>query len=101
MDTLKAILKQEIQDYSGEGANVMLYALLDDENQIYGLATTHYPDRTRPAWLAILARIWDDYIVIEEDRTDRPLVDALLQRGISRDQIILAYAGESIPQHTM
>jgi hypothetical protein len=37
------------------------------------------------------------YFFTEEDPTDKKLVDALLQRGIPREQIVLAYAGEPIP----
>ena len=44
-----------------------------------------------------MARIVGNRVVIEEDMTDKKLVDALLQRGILRDQIILAYEGEPIP----
>ena len=35
--------------------------------------------------------------MIEEDTTDKKLIDALLQRGIPRGQIVLAYEGEPIP----
>jgi sulfur carrier protein ThiS len=36
-------------------------------------------------------------VIIEYDGTDKPLLDALLQRGIPREQIVLAYQGEPIP----
>lgn len=45
----------------------------------------------------VLARIVGDKVVIEEDAADKKLIDALLQRGIPRSQIILAYSGEPIP----
>jgi sulfur carrier protein ThiS len=44
-----------------------------------------------------MARIVGNRVVIEEDMTDKKLVDALQQRGILRDQIVLAYEGEPIP----
>jgi hypothetical protein len=37
-------------------------------------------------------------IVIEMDDSNKPLVDALLQAGIPRSKIILAYAGEPVPE---
>jgi KaiC/GvpD/RAD55 family RecA-like ATPase len=36
-------------------------------------------------------------VIIEEDRTDRPLVDELIAAGIPRERIVLAYIGEAPP----
>lgn len=49
------------------------------------------------ALVVVLARVVGDKVVIEEDTTHKKLIDALLQRGIPRSQIILAYAGEPMP----
>ncbi len=99
MDNLKDILREEVAGYagSGRGANIRLFAILDDERQTYAVNAVRHPEKNRPAGVVVLARIADDKIIIEEDRTDRPLADALIQRGVPRDQIILAYAGEPIP----
>ena len=43
----------------------------------------------------LVARLMDDRIIIERNVNDKPLVDALLQAGLPRGQIVLAYAGES------
>jgi hypothetical protein len=37
-------------------------------------------------------------VVIEQDVNDKPLVDALVQNGLHREQIVLAYAGEVVPE---
>src|ERR1700712_5473891 len=42
----------------------------------------------------LMVKIEGDYVIIEHDMNDKPLVDALVQAGIPRSQIILAYAGE-------
>jgi hypothetical protein len=44
---------------------------------------------------ALFARIIDETIIIESDNTNKPLVDALMDAGVPRTQIILAYAGEA------
>ncbi|GIK67262.1 MAG: hypothetical protein BroJett018_50560 [Chloroflexota bacterium] len=44
-----------------------------------------------------MARIKGDYIIIEDDRTDKPLVKRLVAAGIPRERIILAYANEPLP----
>lgn len=100
MDSLSKIVRQEVEKYTGggRGANIKLFALLDDVNQIYAVNTVGYPERKRPANVMVLARVMGDSVIIEEDRTDKPLVDALIQAGIPRQQIILAYAGEAVPE---
>lgn len=99
MDSLKTILREEVAKYAGggRGANIILFPLLDDEHQVYGVNAVDYPTREEVAGVVVLARIVGDKVVIEEDTTDKKLVDALLQRGIPRAQIVLAYSGEPIP----
>jgi hypothetical protein len=46
-----------------------------------------------------MARVVGDKIFIDEDTTDKPLYEALMANaGIPREQIVLAYAGETPPQ---
>jgi hypothetical protein len=99
MDILKQSLREEVQKYAagGRGANVLLFAILDDEQGLYAVNAVDYPKRENVADVVVLARIVGNMVVIEEDMTDKKLVNALQQRGILRDQIILAYAGERIP----
>lgn len=67
---------------------------MDDEYLTYAVAAVDSPVRDYPSSLVVFARLVKGTIVIEEDATDKPLLDALLQRGVPRNQIILAYAGE-------
>ncbi|KAB2866373.1 MAG: XisI protein [Anaerolineae bacterium] len=43
------------------------------------------------------APIVGDYITIEEDRTDRPLVERLVAAGIPREKIVCPYACDPYP----
>jgi hypothetical protein len=99
MESLAHIVREEVAKYAagGRGANILLFPILDDTNQVYGVNAVDYPTRQETALVIVLARITADKVVIEEDTTDKKLVDALLQRGIPREQIVLAYAGEPIP----
>lgn len=101
MAALGQILREEVAKYAGngQGANLRLFAILDDEHQVYAVNAVDYPDRDEDefAGVMILARIYNEQVVIEEDATDKPLLDALLQRGVKREQIVLAYNGEPIP----
>ena len=99
MDNMVKILREEVEKYAGggRGANILLFPLLDDINQTYAVNAVDYPTREQPAGVVVLARILANKIVIEEDMTDKKLIDALLQRGISRGDIVLAYEGEPLP----
>ncbi len=44
----------------------------------------------------VLARVESDMIIIERDMNNKQVVDALVQNGIPRNKIILAYAGETL-----
>jgi hypothetical protein len=50
--------------------------------------------------VVVLARIVDDFVIIDEDTTDRPLWQELVQAGIPRERIICLYAGEELPAST-
>ena len=99
MDITKRILREEVEKYgrSARGANIRLFSILDDEQNIYAVNAVDYPSRQDVAGVVILARLVGNIIVIEEDMGDKKLVDALMNRNISRDQIVLAYDGEAIP----
>jgi len=53
---------------------------------------TEYAEQER----RLVARVAGDRIIVERDVNDKPLVDALVQAGVPRRSIVLAYAGESV-----
>jgi hypothetical protein len=95
MDSLKEIVRAEMAKYARRGLNSNSTLIHADDDSILSLVTV--PDNGR-AFISLLVRITQEIIVIERDQNSKPLVDALVQAGISRTQIILAYADESIPQ---
>jgi hypothetical protein len=96
MDRLK-ILAEEVQKYAVAGFNLKTFYLCNLAEQVYAVVIIDSPLRKWPPALMILARAEQDYIIIEADITDKPLVEALIARGLSRESLILAYAGESLP----
>jgi len=54
--------------------------------------------KKRFARMGLLVRLVRNRIIIEHDMNDKILLDALLQAGIPREMIILAYAGEPVPE---
>jgi hypothetical protein len=97
MADLLTIVRQEIYKYGQASLNARVFPILDDERHFYAVTSLPYPERQWPMGVMVMARVVDDQVIIEEDRTDHPLVDALIQAGIPRSQIILAYAGEASP----
>lgn len=99
MDSLRRIVRTEVKKYAGNGVgvNIRLFPILDDERAIYAVNAVDHPHRIDDAGVVILARVVKDIVVIEEDLTDKKLVDALTSAGIKRDQICLAYNGDSLP----
>jgi|SRR5579859_2113448 len=59
---------------------------------VYEYHGKHYADA------GLIVRIAEDRIIVERDMNNKPLVDALVQAGIPRSQIVLAYAGEALQE---
>ncbi|MFN8371999.1 MAG: element excision factor XisI family protein [Anaerolineae bacterium] len=99
MDRLAQIVKEEVEKYAGtgEGINLRLFPISDDERKIYAVNAVDYPARSDSYFAVVMARVVGSYVIVEEDVTDKPLLDALLQRGIPRENIVLAYQGEPEP----
>jgi hypothetical protein len=97
MATLSEIVKQSVFEYAGGGFKLQTFPLLNEEKQVYGVVMVDSPIREQEAAIMLLARVADDYVVIEEDNTDKPLWRVLEARGIPKDKIIRVYAGEHTP----
>lgn len=95
MADLLTIVRQEVQKYGRSGIGVRFFPIFDEQRQTYAINAIDQPQRQHPMGVVVMARVVDDKVIIEEDHTDHPLVEVLVQAGIPRDQIILAYAGEN------
>jgi hypothetical protein len=91
-------IQREVEAYSGPTIKGRTFFVNDKEQQLYAvLILPDYPPRFQSG-IMVMARLLGDYVIIDEDTTDRPLVKELVRAGIPREQIILAYAGESLPE---
>jgi XisI protein len=96
---LAEITRREVEMYAGYSPTAKLYPVLDDQNLTYAVVIVPNWPRPFSSEIVVLARIVAESIVIEEDTTDKPLLDALMVNGgIPREQIVLAYAGETYHQ---
>lgn len=97
MDTqLITILRDEMNNYAGEGLNSHTYLTENLLQSVFTSTTISKDDNNANPFVDLFVRIIADTI-IEEDRNSKPLVETPLQAGIPRENIILAYAGEKVP----
>jgi hypothetical protein len=98
MEHMSEILEETLQYYAGRGANGHSYFLKNEFEQTMTIVAKFVFKGKNYVETSILARIVGEKIVIEDDKTNKPLVDALVQAGIPREQIVLAYAGETVEE---
>ncbi|MBI5669988.1 MAG: XisI protein [Chloroflexi bacterium] len=98
MDNLKDTLRRVMEGYTGKGLNDISYLTWNDEQNVYAVVSVGKWQGKHIADSSLIARLVGDKIVIEQDMNDKILMDALLQDGVPREQIVLAYAGETLPE---
>lgn len=98
MDKLEKLLEDTMITYAGEGFNGYSYFMKNIIEHTMSIVAKFEFDDQNHVETSLFARIVGNRIIIEDDKTNKPLVDALMQVGIPREQIVLAYAGESIEE---
>lgn len=94
--TLKRIVLEEMQGYTGEGLNDVAYLTANEDIQIYSVIDIAQIRGKRVVGAVLVARLQDDHVVIELDLHDKMLVDALKARGVPETQITLAYQDDAL-----
>ena len=87
-----------IAGYTGEGLNAQAYLVHDPTLDIYTVMSVGMVRQKRVTDANLIVRLTANKIIIERDMNDKTLVDALVQAGIPRPLIVLAYAGEPVPE---
>lgn len=100
---LNQIVQREVADYVCEGINATMYYAentSDDNNQVYLTVSVRnskpsIPEDRPETIVVIMARVVNhEMVIIESDKTDRPLYEELMRAGIPRQQIVLRYLRE-------
>jgi hypothetical protein len=74
------------------------YLTHSDDDTVYTVViVTRIMDK-HTSGVSLVVRIVGDKVIVERDQNDKIVLDALLQAGIPRSRIILAYAGEPVPE---
>ncbi len=98
MDQLNVILEREIEAYSGEAENGYVFVTSNPEKTRFVVTGVGTVQGKRIVNNVLIVLVLGDKVIIEEDKNSKMLLDALLQAGVLREQIILAYAGEPVPE---
>lgn len=100
MINLKQTLEREMIQYAGNTHGGTLRLLHDVAQQCFSVVFVSDDVSKEQPYIALMACILQEKIIIEHDiALDKPLVDALMvNAGIPRSQIVLAYAGETLPE---
>lgn len=98
MDRLADTVRETVFWYAASHDNFQLFKLANEADQVYAVTILDTKNRQKDAQVVVIARVQGDLVIIEEDLTDRPLVDRLVAAGIPRDKIIMAYMGEPVPE---
>jgi len=97
---LTTILQQEVLWYHQATSQNGQTLYFEDINAgrfiVVFIPDYHAMPPQKPGVIVSAKRI-NDIIVIDADTTDHPLHEALMQAGIPREKIILAYSGEKLP----
>jgi len=95
MDTLTETLATVLGGYAGHDLNGDSFLTQSSDRTVMTVISVGDVRGQHFAVANLVVRISDGHIVIEHDINDKPLVDALVEAGVSRQRIVLAYAGES------
>ncbi|GIK65150.1 MAG: hypothetical protein BroJett018_29440 [Chloroflexota bacterium] len=100
MATLNETVKEVLAWYASGGFDLASYLLSNEAEGVYAvnMINTSKPRHPLTSKVIVLVRIVGDCVVVEEDRTDRPVEERLMAAGIPREKIVLAYANEALPQ---
>lgn len=98
METLRETLLEELRRYTGKALNGYSYLTSSADQHIFTVISVGQVHEKRIVNTGLVVILEGEQIIIERDVNDKPLVDALIQAGVPREQIILAYAGEAVPE---
>src|SRR5260370_38215654 len=87
----QAVSSYATEGYNGAGQRSRLYYVENPQDQVYAVLAPYDPAYKR-ADLVIMARIVGDQVIIDIDKTSKPLYEALTSVGISVSQIVQAGA---------
>ena len=97
-NTLKASLKEVLVGYVKPAFNGRTFLTVNPEETWFIVTGVGKTRSGRVVNTAIIVEIVDNMLIIDRDINSKPLVNELVAAGVPREQIILAYMGEDVPE---
>ncbi|MEM7539673.1 MAG: element excision factor XisI family protein [Chloroflexota bacterium] len=97
---IKSVLKEYARLFHQKPEGVDVVALCDESVDTYAIINLGWDGNRRTNVTSVLMRIMNDKIWVEEDNTLYRFVDELLDHGIKKDEIVLAFKPPSIRPYT-
>lgn len=92
------VVMRKMEKYAVEGLNGDSVLTASPDGRFLTIVSIATVKGRRFTTASLIIHLEGNRVIIEHDINNKPLVDALVQAGIPRDQIILAYTGEVVPQ---
>src|SRR5258708_31318623 len=90
VDNLIQTVRREVSEYVRPSPNATAYYVENGEQHVFAVLSVPTSDPQRTS-VVIMARLVDDFVVFESDKTNKPFYEAILQPGNSRQQIVLFF----------
>jgi hypothetical protein len=87
-----------VAGYARKGLNGESYLTRSEDGTVFTVVGIGRVEGKHISNVSLVVRVVDQTVIVERDQNDKPVVDALVQSGIAREQIILAYRGEPVPE---
>lgn len=98
MASLKQTVREVVAGYAGKVLNGYSTLTQNDDGSVYTVVDVAHVKGKHVSGVSVIVRIVGDKVIVERDQNDKLVMDALIQAGIPRHDIILAYAGEAVPE---
>jgi len=96
METLQHTLKAAMAGYAGPALNGESLLTASADGRVLTIVSIGPLAGETVVDIGLIARVVDERVIIDRDANNKPLIDALLQAGVPRRQIVLVYAGETL-----
>ena len=97
MASLTDRLQHVLAGYVGPALNGYSYLTSNADGTLFAVVSIGKSRDARIVDADLVVRVVGEHLIVERDLNSKPLVDALIQAGVPRDCIVLAYAGEPAP----
>jgi hypothetical protein len=98
MENLTQTVREAMSSYATEGENGYSYLTQSIDEDVFAVVYVSEQRGKTEIDTGLMVRIVNDRVIIMRDQNNKPLVDMLLQAGVPREQIVLAYAGEKVEE---